>query len=413
MTRKQVEVLDRKTWRCLGCQEVEANPNMQVTEDPDEESEIKIRKTKISTLKILQINIDFLLSKLEEFKMILKEEDIEIFLVQENKTIQKDKVNIPGYTLRRKDRTQLVGNEENRGGGLLIGIRKDIPYKDVYEKVNTDLDKHTEWNAVEIPMTPHHKLRLTNIYIPPDNPRCIDNEDAITMENWPCKGNDILLGDFNAHSSLWDDSTDASDRRGRKIEDWIADTGMASLNTGEATHTNRSTGKLTAPDITFVHSSMMDKLSWRTLNMLGSDHKPILITYEDEMVRVNNKPMFKWKLESADWEKYSQDVEDSIPKTYDKSSINKLEKKLRKAMISSANKNIGKKKITMKSKPWMTSEIKAAITKRNELRKTVAQNRKEWIDACKKTSELVKERKQEAWKEHVETITATTSSKKV
>ena len=67
----------------------------------------------------------------------------------------------------------------------------------------------------------------------------------------------------------------------------------------------------------------------------------------------------------------------------------------------------------MKSKPWMTSEIKAVITKRNELRKTVAQNRKEWIDACKKTSELVKERKQEAWKEHVETITATTSSKKV
>ena len=304
-----------------------------------------------------------------------------------------------------------VWKKENRGGGLLIGIRKDIPYKDVYEKVNTDLDKHTEWNAVEIPMTPHHKLRLTNIYIPPDNPRCIDNEDAITMENWPCKGNDILLGDFNAHSSLWDDSTDASDRRGKKIEDWIADTGMASLNTGEATHTNRSTGKLTAPDITFVHSSMMDKLSWRTLNMLGSDHKPILITYEDEMVRVNNKPKFKWKLESADWEKYSQDVEDSIPKTYDKSSINKLEKKLRKAMISSANKNIGKKKITMKSKPWMTSEIKAAITKRNELRKTVAQNRKEWIDACKKTSELVKERKQEAWKEHVETITATTSSK--
>ena len=188
---------------------------------------------------------------------------------------------------------------------------------------------------------------------------------------------------------------------------------MASLNTGEATHVNRSTGKLTAPDVTFAHSSMMDKLSWRTLNMLGSDHNPILITYEDEMVRVNNKPKFKWKLASADWENYMQDVEDAIPKTYDQSSINKLEKKLRKAMISSANKNIGKKKITMKSKPWMTNEIRDAITKRNELRKTVSQNRKEWIDACKKTSELVKERKQQSWKEHVETITSTTSSKKV
>ena len=35
----------------------------------------------------------------------------------------------------------------------------------------------------------------------------------------------------------------------------------------------------------------------------------------------------------------------------------------------------------MTSKPWMTSEIKDAIAKRNELRKTVAQNRKEWIDS--------------------------------
>ena len=415
MTRKQIEVLDRKTWSCPGCQEIEANPHQQAMNDPEEESEVKIRKTKISNLKMLQINIDFLLSKLEELKMILKKEDIEIILVQETKAVKKDKINIPGFTLCRKDRTQLIGNEENRGGGLLIGIRKDIPYKDVYEKVTADLDKHTEWNAVEIPMTSHHKLRLTNIYIPPDNTRCIDNEDAITTENWPCKGNDIVLGDFNAHSSLWDDNTKngISDRRARKIEDWLAETGMASLNTGEATHVSRSTGTLSAPDITFAHSSMMDKLSWKTLNVLGSDHKPILITYEDEMIRVNNKPKYKWKLGKADWENYSQDVEDSIPTTFDKSSITKLEKKLRKAMTNSANKNIGKKKITMKSKPWMTSEIKEAITKRNELRKTVAQNREEWIDACKKTSELVKERKQQTWKEHVQSITATTSSKKV
>ena len=121
--------------------------------------------------------------------------------------------------------------------------RKDIPYKDVYEKISSVTDKHTEWNAVEIPMTSHQKLRLTNLYIPPDNPRCVDNEDAITMENWPCRENDILLGDFNAHSSLWDDNTENGvyERRARKIEDWLAETWMANLNTGEATHVNRST----------------------------------------------------------------------------------------------------------------------------------------------------------------------------
>ena len=96
-----------------------------------------------------------------------------------------------------------------------------------------------------------------------------DSEDAITMGNWPYICNDILFVDFNSHSLLWNDSREnsISDRRARKIE-----TGMASKNTGEVTHVNRIRGKLTKPDVTFTHFLMMDKLSWRTLNMLESDH---------------------------------------------------------------------------------------------------------------------------------------------
>ena len=49
-------------------------------------------------------------------------------------------------------------------------------------------------------------------------------------------------------------------------------------------------------------------------------------------------------------------------------SIDKLERKLRKAMLDSAKKNIGKKKITLQTKPWMTEEIKESINKRKKLR---------------------------------------------
>ena len=38
--------------------------------------------------------------------------------------------------------------------------------------------------------------------------------------------------------------------------------------------------------------------------------------YEDEMTKVNDKPKFKWKLSSADWEKYSDEVESTIPREY-------------------------------------------------------------------------------------------------
>ena len=120
-------------------------------------------------------------------------------------------------------------------------------------------------------------------------------ETHTSTEKWPSENQDILLGDFNAHSLLWDDNTrnGTTDIRGRKIEDWLTETDMSCLNTGKPTAVNRSTGKPSAPDISFIHSALLDKITWKTLDQLGSDHKPILITYEDQLTKVNEKPRYK------------------------------------------------------------------------------------------------------------------------
>ena len=173
---------------------------------------------------------------------------------------------------------------------------------------------------------------------------------------------------------------------------------MASMNNGEPTHVNRNTGRPGTPDVSLIHTSLLDKISWETVNELGSDHKPIIITYEDEMTKVNSKPRYKWKMSEADWEKYKKDIEDLIPNNYQRANINRLEKKLRKTIIKSANKNVGKKKVSYQAKPWMTTEIKHAIKVRNELRKTISQNRDEWIKACRDTSELITNRKNKSGK---------------
>ena len=81
------------------------------------------------------------------------------------------------------------------------------------------------------------------------------------------------------------------------------------MNDGKPTHFNRSTGGEAAPDTSFVHSSLLDKVSWRTTKKLGSDHLPIIITYEDEMVKVNDRPKFKWRLSEANWESYAEEME--------------------------------------------------------------------------------------------------------
>ena len=42
----------------------------------------------------------------------------------------------------------------------------------------------------------------------------------------------------------------------------------------------------------------------------------------------------------------------------------------------------------------MTPEVKEAVKKRNTLRKTVAANREEWIEACREVAKMVKQEKE-------------------
>ena len=62
------------------------------------------------------------------------------------------------------------------------------------------------------------------------------------------------------------------------------------------------------------------------------------------MIRVNQKTKLEWKLKTANWEKYTDDVDSKIPKDYYRMNINKLERKLRNAMLDSAKMNMGKRK---------------------------------------------------------------------
>ena len=213
----------------------------------------------------------------------------------------------------------------------------------------------------------------------------------------------MICGDVNAHSILWDDTraNKEPDQRGITLENWLAENNMLAVNDGRPTHDSRSSGTASAPDVTIVHTSMMDRVSWETVSDLSSDHRPIIITYRDHFPKVNYKPTYKWKLKKADWTKFREDVDNEIPVRYKKKNINKVEKLLRKAILKSANRHIGKKKVTGSTKCYMTEEIKAEIKKRNQLRKQISSRREEWLESCKKVSDMIREEKSARWKDYV------------
>ena len=387
MTRKQVDILDRDRWVCPNCEEDEVeketihNREAQV----EQATQYKQSATKETTLRILQLNIDSILSKVEELKECIRKNKIDIFVIQETKLIRSDKTpRIPGYTVERKDRDQPKGKEKDRGGGLITGIKKSIAYKRMdMLSVRGAKDKITESLIVEIPTKDKQKLRITNMYVPPvssgtrlreegsgssDTARSGDSSrrrvnnietgttrstsgrgrngissasgrntrvrrshrgrvsdvrtrstrrrgnqpvtgeeleepqeqrqegrDGFVLERWPAKNCDMICGDVNAHSLLWDNSVagKGADKRGEVIETWAADKNMIAVNDGSHTLDSRSTGSQTAPDVTLVHASLLDKVTWGKVEGLGSDHVPIVVTYKDHILRINCKPSFK------------------------------------------------------------------------------------------------------------------------
>ena len=68
-------------------------------------------------------------------------------------------------------------------------------------------------------------------------------------------------------------------------------------------------------------------------------------------------------------------------------------------LISAATTYVGKSKPSKKSKPWMTPHVRAKIRTRIRVRRTIHQNRQEWIDACREATEAINQTKTENWKD--------------
>lgn len=86
---------------------------------------------------------------------------------------------------------------------------------------------------------------------------------------------------------------------------------------------------------------------------------------------------------------------------------------MQKTIKQAANKHVRKKEIDNKTKAHLTPEIKDAIKEIKKLRKTVLTNRKEWIDACRNVTNMVRENKKTQWKEYVGTLDMSTNPQQV
>ena len=145
-------------------------------------------------------------------------------------------------------------------------------------------------------------------------------------------------------------------------------------------------------------------------------HYPIVITrIPENMSKVNTETKYRWDLKNADWEGFRKQVEEELPITYTKKSTMKLEKILRKTITAAAEKHIGKKVNMIDGKPGYSKKVREEIEKRNRLKGRVREpgGRARWRDKCREVKKLIKEEKQNNWKEYVEGLDTKTNCKQV
>ena len=165
-----------------------------------------------SALRIMQWNAESISTKLFELSIRLKEDDIDVCLIQESHLQEKSHVPyIDGYKLIRADRVATVK------GGLLAYVRKSL----VVEEIGRVALEATEVSVFRIQLSKNKWLHISNVDVPPTNSK---GQDVIKLRTdaIPCMNSALICGDFNAHSVLWDNRIDPG-QRGDTLMEWMFD----------------------------------------------------------------------------------------------------------------------------------------------------------------------------------------------
>ena len=289
---------------------------------------------------------------------------------------------------------------------MAVYIKKDL----IAEVCNVSLSP-VDWQQIKI-FTQHNQRVLTihHVYNPPTNLLRIPPIDV--------KSKTILLGDFNSHSKLW--GYKEANPSGKAIEEFIQSNPVKLLNTPltEKTLHHYATGKEYNPDLDIVSIDMGD-CDRKVLECIGSDHLPVLLTVQNNMLRsLDAAQSTRFNYKKANWSKFTILAENYVGKIdIDRLGLEKSSDEITKQLKRAQKQSVPRGK-PPHFRPNIPGEVLAIIKERQCARKAVRKHpTKENKANYNRLSDLVRKsmikQQREEWRSKCEGINKDTKPGKV
>lgn len=211
------------------------------------------------------------------------------------------------------------------------------------------------------------QLCILNCYYPDG----VLRGDADWIEHLDVTKQWLIMGDFNAHHSLWQSDL-VGGRQNSYLADIFTQANISLLNDGSITRiADRNDQKSSAIDLSLISPKLLLLTCWCTVNSpLGSDHLAIQVLVNSSP-KINHRlqSVSKYKFTDADWNKFQNHLSSAAVTFSDDFQENDLDLiygEIRKTIINAADGAIPKTNgnsfnSKVKCNPWWNNECKEAV----------------------------------------------------
>ena len=307
---------------------------------------------------IIQWNIQSINKKGTELQTLMNEYHPLCICLQEACILKPNLINYKRYDLHLSPPSRLDRYEK----GAAILIHKTLYY--------TPIPLTTRLQAVALRVKLDKEYTICSIYLPPRNEEEITQAAIQSLiDQLPTPF--LILGDMNARSSQWGNTTNNS--RGDLFEDLILQNDILLLNNGQPTHYHIQTDTYTVIDLSISSGDCFTDFLYTVDESLhGSDHYPIHINQNNQTNYFNKFSTFNTR--KANWKDFKELTKPTI-NTQNKDVI-QLTAEITQHIIEAAKQTIpiNPKMLCKPPIPWWNNACREAKKERIRAERSMQRN---------------------------------------